>query len=57
VQGRTFIARVGVQRVPDGPAKPVTFGLAFWGDAFVVEYAFRDYSDASAHRVGVRWRQ
>jgi hypothetical protein len=57
VQGRTFIGRIGLQRVPHGPAKPLSFGLAFWGDAFAVEYAFRNYDEASAHRIGVRWRQ
>ena len=57
IQGRTFIGRVGVRRVADGPARPVTFGLAFWGDGFAVEYAFQGYDGADAHRVGVRWRQ
>jgi hypothetical protein len=58
VQGRTFIARAGLQRVPEGPASPVTFGLAFWGDALAVEYAFRAYDDSDdSHRLGLRWRR
>ncbi len=58
IQGRTFIARFGATRVPDGPARPLTFGLAFWGDAIALEYAYQGYDDTGdAHRVGVRWRQ
>ncbi len=58
VRGRTFIGRVGVQRVPDGPARPLSFGLAFWGDSFAVEYAFQAFDGShDTHRAGVRWRQ
>ncbi len=60
IQGRTFVARVGFQNVPDGSeAKPVTTGFAFWGDNVTVEWAFRPFSDAEeggTHRFGVRWR-
>lgn len=58
VEGRTFIGRVGARRVPDGSALPVTFGLAFWGDALALEYAFQAHRAADdAHRLGVRWRR
>jgi len=60
IQGRTFVARVGFQNVPDGSeAAPVTTGFAFWGDNVTVEWAFRPFSDAEeggTHRFGVRWR-
>jgi hypothetical protein len=60
IQGRTFIARVGFQDVPDGSdASPVTTGLAFWGDNITVEWAFRPFSgvdEGGTHRFGVRWR-
>ncbi len=60
IQGRTFIARVGFQDVPDGSdASPVTTGFAFWGDNITVEWAFRPFSGADeggTHRFGVRWR-
>ncbi|MDX1495171.1 MAG: hypothetical protein R3253_13975, partial [Longimicrobiales bacterium] len=47
IQGRTFVARLGVQDVPDGSdASPVTAGFAFWGDDITVEWAFRPFSDA-----------
>lgn len=58
IQGRTLIARIGASNVPEGGAKPLTFGLAFWGDAIALEYAFRVYDGTDdAHRFGVRWRQ
>lgn len=58
VQGRTFIVRIGARRVPDSPADPLAFGLAFWGDAIAVEYAFQSYTGTEdAHRIGLRWRQ
>lgn len=58
VQGRTFIGRVGLQRVPEGPSQPLSFGLAFWGDSFAVEYGFQSFEGPhDAHRLGVRWRQ
>lgn len=57
VTGRTFIGRIGIRRSEDGPAKKVTFGGAFRGDALGVEYAFQGF-DASggAHRFGISWR-
>ena len=58
VQGRTFIARLGASRVPEGAARSWTAGLAFWGDAIAVEYAFRPYEGTSdSHRFGLRWRR
>lgn len=55
--GRTFIARVGVRRVPNGGASAISFGAAFTGDAITVEYAFQEFDGSgAAHRVGLRWR-
>ena len=59
ITGRTFVARVGVQTVPDGSeASPVTFGFSYWGDDLVLEWAYQDYGDLGegTHRFGVRWR-
>jgi len=58
VVGRTFVARVGVQRVPEGEGSPLTVGLAFWGDDLVLEWAYRDFGGLGegTHRFGVRWR-
>jgi hypothetical protein len=60
VQGRTFVARVGVHDVPDGSDRsPLTTGFAFWGDDITIEWAwhpFADASDGGTHRFGVRWR-
>ncbi len=56
VTGRTFIGRIGVRRIEDGPANEVTFGAAFVGDAITLEYAFQGFDDADgAHRFGVSW--
>ena len=59
IQGRTFVARVGVQKVPAGSdASPVTLGFSYWGDDLVLEWAFQDFGDLgeATHRFGVRWR-
>ena len=60
IQGRTFVARVGFQDVPDGSdASPVTTGFAFWGDDVTIEWAFRPFSggdEGGSHRFGLRWR-
>lgn len=60
IQGRTFVARLGVQDTPEGSeASPVTMGLAFWADDLTVEWAFRPFSGADeggTHSVGLRWR-
>ncbi len=59
ISGRTFVARVGVQSVPDGSeGSPVTFGFAYWGDDLVLEWAYRRFGalDEGTHRLGVRWR-
>lgn len=60
IQGRTFVARLGFQNIPDGSeAAPVTTGFAFWGDNVTVEWAFRPFSggeEGGTHRFGVRWR-
>ena len=57
VTGRTFVARVGVRRVPEGEALPVTFGGSFWGDRLVLDYAFQAVDGAEGvHRVTLGWR-
>lgn len=61
IQGRTFIARVGFQDVPDGSeASPLTTGFAFQGDDITIEWAFRPFGagadDGGTHRFGLRWR-
>lgn len=60
IQGRTFVARLGVQDVPSGSdASPFTAGFAFWGDDVTVEWAFRRFEGADeggTHRFGLRWR-
>jgi hypothetical protein len=58
ITGRTFVGRLGVQNVPEGSASPFSFGLAFWGDDLVLEWAWRRFSGPAegTHRFGVRWR-
>lgn len=57
VRGRTFTARVGVRRPPDGFGHPVTFGGAFNGDRLAIDYAWQRYDGAeTAHRFGLSWR-
>ena len=57
LRGRTFIARVGLRRVPNGGASPVSFGAAFIGDAITLEYGYQQLDGpGAAHRVGFRWR-
>lgn len=58
VIGRTFVGRVGLQRVPEGEGNPVTFGFAYWGDDLVLEWAYRSFGalGEGTHRFGVRWR-
>jgi hypothetical protein len=57
VVGRTFVARVGVRRVPDEGTQPVTFGGAFIGDDITVEYTYQGFdAPGTAHRFGFRWR-
>lgn len=59
VQGRTFVGRVGVQRVPAGSASPLTLGFSYWGDDLVLEWAFQPFDvagEGGTHRFGVRWR-
>ncbi|MDX1646242.1 MAG: hypothetical protein R3304_03770 [Longimicrobiales bacterium] len=60
IQGRTFVARIGVQDAPDdSDVGHLTTGFAFWGDDLTVEWAFRPVSGADeggTHRFGVRFR-
>jgi hypothetical protein len=58
VVGRTFVARVGAHRVPEGGGSPFTFGFAYWGDDLVLEWAYERFGDLgeATHRFGVRWQ-
>ncbi len=57
IQGRTFIARVGAQNVPEGQASPITFGGSYLGDDIVLEYAFRSVGELGGlHVFTVGWR-
>jgi hypothetical protein len=57
VVGRTFVARIGVRRVPDVGTHPITFGGAFIGDNITLEYAYQGFdAPGAAHRFGFRWR-
>lgn len=59
IRGRTFVGRVGVRRVPEGDASPVSLGFAFWGDDLVLEWAWQPFGgdvDEATHRFGVGWR-
>ncbi|MXW08514.1 MAG: hypothetical protein F4X47_05205 [Gammaproteobacteria bacterium] len=57
VRGRTFTARFGVRRAPDGFGAPVTFGGAFNGDRLAIDYAWQRYDGGEvAHRFGLSWR-
>ena len=57
VRGRTFTARVGVRREPDGFGGPVTLGGAFNGDRLAIDYAWQRYDGGeAAHRIGLSWR-
>ena len=57
VRGRTFTARVGVRRAPEGFGRPVTFGGAFNGDRLAIDYAWQSHDGGeAAHRFGLSWR-
>lgn len=56
IRGRTFVGRVGVQGVPEGEGSPFSFGLAFWGDDLVLEWAYRNYEESGTHRFGIRFQ-
>ncbi len=57
VRGRTFTARVGVRRAPDGFGRPVTLGGAFDGDRLAIDYAWQRFDGGEAlHRIGLSWR-
>jgi hypothetical protein len=57
INGRTFVGRVGVQRVPEGAGSPLTLGVAYWGDDLALEWAYRSFGDVGGtHRFTVRWR-
>lgn len=57
VRGRTFVARVGARRVPEGEASPFTVGGSFWGDMLIVDYAFQPLDGTDGiHRLTLGWR-
>ncbi len=57
VRGRTFTARVGVRRAPDGFGRPVALGGAFNGDRVAIDYAWQRHEGGlTAHRLGLSWR-
>ena len=61
VQGRTFVARLGFQDVPEGSeALPITMGFAFQGDDVTVDWAYRPFGESApnggSHRFALRLR-
>lgn len=60
IQRRIFIARIGVVRVEEEDASPITFGAGFEGDRIRIDYAYRDHSHhdlaAAAHQIGIAIR-
>ena len=57
IQGYTFRLRAGLQRVVEDRRNPLTFGLAFTGDALTLEYAFQAFDvEGNAHRFGLSFR-
>lgn len=55
VIGRTFYARAGVRRAPEGE-RPFTLGAGFSGDRISLDYAYEPFDGGrGAHRFGVRW--
>lgn len=54
--GRTFFARGGIRRAPEG-ARAFTLGGGFAGDVIVLDYAYEPHeSGRAAHRIGVAFR-
>lgn len=57
VRGRTFMARIGAQSVPEGDASPLTLGGSFHGDELVIDYAFQAVDGFDGvHRLTLGWR-
>ena len=57
VRGRTFVGRIGLRRVPEGEAAPVSFGGSYWGDALVIDYGFHPVDGTDGiHRITLGWR-
>ncbi|MEK9507353.1 hypothetical protein V3331_16190 [Gaopeijia maritima] len=57
VRGRTFMARIGAQSVPDTDASPLTFGGSYLGDELVIDYAFQAVDGFDGvHRITLGWR-
>ncbi len=56
IVGRTFIARLGLRRVPGDGASPFTAGLGFRGDLLAIEYAFEQFeAPGASHRLALSW--
>lgn len=56
IQGRTFIARIGGQNVPEGEGSPLTLGGTFRGDDLTIDYAWRDVDGVALHTITLGWR-
>jgi len=56
IQGRTFIARIGAQNVPEGEGSPLTLGGTFRGDDLTIDYAWRDVDGTAVHVITLGWR-
>ncbi|HEX7051363.1 MAG TPA: hypothetical protein VF188_14245 [Longimicrobiales bacterium] len=56
VVGKTFVGRIGFRHAASDTVSPVTFGGAFIGDRFTLEYAYEGVEGpGGGHRVGIRW--
>jgi hypothetical protein len=56
IQGRTFIARVGGQSVPEGDGAALTLGGSYRGDELTIDYAWRDVDGLAVHTITLGWR-
>ena len=58
VVGRTFTGRFGIRTSEqEFQSEVLTFGLAFRGDAFGLDYAFNDINSAgNSHRISISWQ-
>ncbi len=58
VSGRTFVGRIGYrERSDDFSADPISFGMAFLGDAIILEYTYQGFDAGNpSHRFGLGWR-
>jgi hypothetical protein len=56
IQGRTFIARIGAQNVPEGDGATLTLGGSYRGDDLTIDYAWRDVDGLAVHTITLGWR-